>query len=70
MTLSYCKFVVNIAKKDSALCVIFSCDFLKIIVDIFEYQAYNIIKDKGNNKYPLSQINQLFYKGGFNYETK
>lgn len=48
------------------MCVIFSCDFLKIYVDIFEYQAYNIIKDKGNNKYPLSQINQLnflFKKG-------
>ena len=48
------------------MCVIFSCGFLKIIVDIFEYQAYNNIKDKGNNKYPLSQINQLnflFKKG-------
>lgn len=54
--------VVNIAKKDIALCVIFSCDFLKIVVDILEYQAYNYIKDKGNNKFPISQINQLFLR--------
>ena len=39
---------------------------MKIYVDIFEYQAYNYIKDKGNNKFPISQINQLnfsFKKG-------
>ena len=58
--------VVNIAKKDIVSCVIFSCDFLKIVVDILEYQAYNYIKDKGNNKFPISNINQLnfsFKKG-------
>ena len=57
-----------------ALCVIFSCDFLKICVDIFELQAYNNIKDKGNNKFPISQINQLVFKAtgqkGVNYDKK
>ena len=36
------------------------------MVDLFEDQAYNSIKDKGNNKFPISQINQLnfsFKKG-------
>ena len=52
--------VVNITQKFTIYLAIFSCDFLKISVALFELQAYNNIKDKGNNKFPISQINQLF----------
>ena len=35
---------------------------MKIVVDLFEFQAYNNIKDKGNSEFAISNINQLFLR--------